>query len=297
MEKTITLTIAFLFSISLFSQDQWAPAWATWYYECWSVFTPPHIETITVTGDTVIQGINCKIMKRFSESYTYEENGKVFIYNPGDATFGQLYDFNAQAGDQWKVKLNEALLWPFDSMTVEVDSVVNREVSGHSLKTQMVSFYDDQGGLMGNDSIYENIGSAHWLLSLFESIDPDSGYADEGGPCNLHCFDNPYFFPLEFNGIACMPFNDKERREENNLFSVSPNPAIDFLQVLFNKGRNSYNGTFHIFDINGKLVENRPFENTSIIVIPLDGMPAGLYFLKYLENGAVMAVERFVISK
>ncbi len=296
MKTLFTFVFAFLFTAPIFCQDEWAPIGTVWYYRSFSVFSPPSLAIWTATGDTVLQGVSCTKIVRYDDIYMYKENEKVFIYNPQDSTFGLLYDFSVQQGGQWKIKVNDDLHWPFDSMTIEVDSIIDREVSGKTIKTQLVSLYNVQGQLMGTDSIFENIGSANSPY-FFNDINPDIIYP-EGGTRGLQCFETPGEDALNFYGQACLVSSDEERPKNNTLFSIGPNPATDHLHVAFINRQTSNAGTFGVFDISGKLVNSfAAAPSTSLLDIPLGGIPAGLYFLKYLENGVAVAVERFVVSK
>lgn len=298
MKNLLIFAFSFLASTSVFCQNEWASVGSTWYYECSSVFSPPHTESVIVTGDTTIMGQNCRKIKEYGEKFTYEDNGKVFIFNPSDNTFGLLYNFNTQPGSSWKIKLDEYLLWPFDSLTIMVDNIVDREVSGQIVQTQLVSYFSDQGEWLGMDSIFENIGCySNKLLAPFTFYNPDS-IVDEGGPCRLRCFEIPKLGVLNFHGQSCIYSNSDDLQLGETQILVSPNPAKEQILVTLQNYRTVASGKFVIYDLWGRPVKEleKPFESEKMD-ISLPDLGTGLYFLKYEENGLVLAVERFIISK
>ena len=122
-----------------------APQEAEWYFDVFDPWgTHPEYERFFVDGDTIIQGHQCSIISQHfvdtghdGEEYVYEEDNKVYWFNPTTNAFSTLYDFDAEAGESWYYEVGEC------SHLVIVDSVGSVTWNGHTYRTQWVRFNDD----------------------------------------------------------------------------------------------------------------------------------------------------------
>jgi hypothetical protein len=237
-------TIAFVLSaIPVFSQVIWSPVGAKYHYTYWyndfmSIQTG--IMDVEIVGDTVIQGKNCRVFQQNSgiigwnwdcegNQYLYEEDGQVYFFDDATQAFNLLYDFNKNTGESWEVPLCEDLCYSFPNLTVRVDSISFTELNGEMIKTQYVSFLDGSGTPFGNDRVYEGIGSATQMFFVLENCTTaDIGFL------NLRCFDSPVNGLFNFVGEDCDIINDVTRKFEKGFdFTISPNPASDFIHLHF----------------------------------------------------------------
>jgi hypothetical protein len=107
--KNLLLFFVFTgFSICTFSQNQWAKADAKWWYVAETDFGNIFPYSYEFIGMEEIAGKNCYVVREKEvitgltvSFHVYEEDGKVYIYHPGDSVFTLRYDFNAVAGDSW----------------------------------------------------------------------------------------------------------------------------------------------------------------------------------------------------
>ena len=150
-----------------------APQGAEWYFD---VFNPwnqhPEYTLFSVDGDTIIQGHQCSIITQHfvdtghnGSEFVYEEDNKVYWFNPTTNAFTTLYDFNAEAGESWYYEVGEC------SHQVIVDSVGSVTWNGHTYRTQWVRYNDDLPAFRGK--IIEGIG---YERGLFPSIYDCNGW-------------------------------------------------------------------------------------------------------------------------
>ena len=81
----------------------------------------------------------------------------------------------------------------------------------------------------------------------------------------------------------------------NQIFTVSPNPASNFINVQL-KETNVYSGQLIVFDLAGKAVITQPYKTGSgAATIPVSGLHNGAYIVKLLVNGEQF-VQKIIIS-
>jgi Secretion system C-terminal sorting domain len=80
--------------------------------------------------------------------------------------------------------------------------------------------------------------------------------------------------------------------------AIYPNPTSDFLNFELRSPRLPQSASFRIVDAMGKLVKelqsNSPRDT---FIVPVREWASGVYWLQYLEEGEVRAVERFVVVR
>ena len=137
-----------------------------WYYEILNddgCVTYQHLEYV---ADTTVSHKDVKIIIRnntlydktrknvITKEYLYEENNKLYWWNPSLQNFTLLYDFNAEPGDEWTIHVGT------ESLTVHVDAVGQYYYDGRLHKMLRVS---DPGNLFSGEIVY---GIGH-LTSFF----------------------------------------------------------------------------------------------------------------------------------
>ena len=144
-----------------------APQGAEWYFDVFNPWgTHPEYQRFFVEGDTIIQGHQCSIIdQRFVDTghdggeFVYEEDNKVYWFNPTTNAFSTLYDFDAEAGESWDYEVGDC------THQVIVDSVGSVTWNGRTYRTQWVRFNEDLQYYSGK--IIEGIG---YEKGLFPSI-------------------------------------------------------------------------------------------------------------------------------
>ena len=151
-----------------------APQGAEWYFDVFNPWgTHPEYQRFFVDGDTIIQGHQCSIItQNFVDTgheggeFVYEEDNKVYWFNPTTNAFSILYDFDAEAGESWYYEVGDC------SHLATVDSVGSVTWNGHNYRTQWVRFNDDLPTYYSG-KIIEGIG---YERGLFPSIEVCNGW-------------------------------------------------------------------------------------------------------------------------
>ena len=105
MVRLLIVVIGLVFTSGLKAQE-WFPVGATWYYNQIILLQGETYVQFEVTGDTILQGKNCKILSGGCScaapgpgGYFYQEGDKVYAYDAEADSFRVFYDFTLEAGD------------------------------------------------------------------------------------------------------------------------------------------------------------------------------------------------------
>ena len=208
-----------------------------WYYEILNddgSITYQHLE---YAADTTIGTERPKIIVRtntiydrdaitteVTHEYVFERNGKVYWWNKDLEEFTTLYDFAAETGDEWEIKVG------LESFTMHVDSVWYHEFDGRSYRILHVSDADD---LFTGDIV---CGIGH-LTSFFPErlMNRGKGYRVTGLRCywvegnlifKINRDDCDAIYAELHNGI-----NEDGPSTGSGTFTVYPNPTDGVLTV------------------------------------------------------------------
>ncbi|MCR4847548.1 MAG: leucine-rich repeat protein [Bacteroidales bacterium] len=137
------------------------PMLSEWYYEIQmenGIITYQHLEC---ASDTTINNDRAKVIVRTNQiydkegqtqvthEYIKEENNKVYWWNKGLHEFTILYDYAAEEGDEWEIKVGT------ESILVHVDGV---EAYEHDGETYNMLHISDMGNVFSGDII---VGIGH----------------------------------------------------------------------------------------------------------------------------------------
>ena len=164
--------------------EQSFPILSEWFYKLeWDNgdITYQHLE---YAADTTIGSSRPKIIVRsntqydkdtFTEvthEYILEESNRVYWWNKDLEEYTTLYDYNAEAGDEWEIKVGT------ESIIVHVDSVGVFEYDGETRKMLHIS---DAGNIFNGDIV---VGYGH-MTSFFPErlMHRDGGYTVDGLRC------------------------------------------------------------------------------------------------------------------
>ncbi len=113
--------------------------------------------------------------------------------------------------------------------------------------------------------------------------------------------DNRQAWLLKLDGHGCLvpgchliDATEEEAVPEIGL-AIYPNPTTDYLNFYLKNARPSKGTSFRIVDAAGRAVkEFQSAAADATFIVPVWGWAAGVYFLQYIEDGAVRCSERFV---
>ena len=243
--KNKILLFSFLF-FSLSASAQYFEVGMTWVYGQYTTMPgwPPHISTMTITGDTMINGEAAFIIDPPEPSYSGnpriryigESGQQVFYYMNDEKRL--LYDFSLNVGDTLVVKAQWCCQGDLlDTIVGYVDSVGSITVSGVPLK-------------------YQDFGSADWPREHVEGV--GSLY---------YFFPNPPLFDNAYSKLRCviypngdiLKFTDDEdcytimgvNDIQQSGLAMYPNPVMDELTIENKEGK-AY--TLRFFNQQGQLL-------------------------------------------
>ncbi|MCB0558865.1 MAG: T9SS type A sorting domain-containing protein [Lewinellaceae bacterium] len=275
-----TLSLCLFFSIHSHAQE-WAPVGAKWYYETyvWSPFWGVGYSAIEVTGETEVNGIPVKVLEgkcgcAESPLYTYEEQGKVYLYVKALQEFRLYYDFNLSTGDTL-ITFDDALL---QEVPLLIDSVSFLDWNGDIRKVQHIQ-YLEPGYSEWGDRIIEGIGSNRCLNFIFPTCDPVGGY--------IRCFEDPNdgVLTLDPSVPSCTYTPVKDNEPTALGWEASPNPVSSELNITI---RQPTALPIHLRLLNqlGQTVGERPLPPfTKRVGWDVESLPPGLYFIAIQVEG------------
>ena len=268
------------------------PIGTEWYYEITNDNGSVTYQYLECAADTTINDQPIHILVRINtlydkekydvttHEYIYEENNKVYWWNKALGEFTTLYDFGAEEGDEWEIKVGN------ESITMHVDAVEPYEYHGQTLKLLRVS---DANDIFSGDIV---CGIGH-LTSFFPEKLMTKGYRVE----NIRCFwqDGELVYQngdQDCDEIYEQHHLDVDEIDAENGFAVYPNPTDGIIYVA------SYNsGEYRITNIMGQTLMTGEIisDNQKIDVSSLS---EGIYFIT-LTNKTTnydVSTQKFVIK-
>ena len=251
-----------------------APQGAEWYFDVFNPWgTHPEYQRFFVDGDTIIQGHQCSIItQHFVDTgheggeFVYEEDNKVYWFNPTTNAFSILYDFDAEAGESWNYEVGEC------SHQVTVDSVGSVTWNGHNYRTQWVRFNEDVQYYSGK--IIEGIGYEKGLfpsiyvcdgLEMYDASeieylrcyvnDGEMLYHEGGYDCDETTITPPshpewYYEILNENGTITYQYM---YQAGDTIINDEPTHILVKINTLYDKGLREEVTHEYVFELNGKL--------------------------------------------
>jgi hypothetical protein len=261
-----------------------------WYYEIQNEDGSITYQYMYQAGDTIVQDEPTHILVKINtlydkglrdevtHEYVYERDGKLYWWNKTLEEFTVLYDYEAEVGDSWEIKVGTRTL------DMHVDAVEEIEYEGRTYRMLRVSDPDDlfSGNivcgighltsffperLMGDGDRMRVEGMrCYWsegeLVFKYGDEDCDAIYSEvhgleEGGPST----------PSTGSGTA-------------GTFTVYPNPTNGVLFVETRRATSLPAETYHITNLVGQTVlsGNITADNQQINV---SSLPQGMYFITF----------------
>ncbi len=249
-----------------------------WYYEILNddgSITYQHLEYV---ADTTVNHKDVKIIIRnntlydksrqnvITKEYIYEEDNKVYWWNPEIEDFTVLYDFGAEQGDEWEIRVGA------ETLTMHVDAVEHYEYEGTLFKMLRVSDANDLfSGIV--------IGGIGHLTSFFPEklMNPGKSYRVEG----IRCFWQQGELVFKYGEKDCDEVYEQYHSSLPEItipyFTLSPNPT-DGIVIVEMSSETSQPGEFRVTNLTGQTLLTGSLTGEKQI-IDLSGLPKGVYFL------------------
>ena len=267
------------------------PIGTEWYYEITNDNGSVTYQYLECASDTTINDKPIHILVRINtlydksdiitHEYIYEEYNKVYWWNKTLGEFTTLYDFGAEVGDEWEIKVGT------QTIPVHVDAAQTVTYKSQEYKMLSISDPDD---IFTGDII---CGIGH-LTSFFPEKLMNKGYRVE----NIRCFWQDGELVYQNGDQDCDEIYEQhhlgvdEIDSENN-FAVYPNPSHDVLYVL----SDNINSEYRITNIMGQtlMTGNITSENQ---MIDVSSLPKGIYFITLTNKtpNNVVSTQKFVIK-
>ena len=255
------------------------PLGSEWYYEIQNENGNITYQYMYQAGDTIINNDTAHILVKINtlydkdihtevtHEYVYERDGKLYWWNKTLDEFTVLYDFNAEVGDNWEIKVGT------ESLLMHVDAVENFEYEGVTYRMLHVSDPDD---LFSGDIIS---GIGH-LTSFFPErlMGNGDGIRVEG----LRCYwieDELVFQPGDEDCDAI--YSDIHGIEEGGPSTglvVYPNPTDGTLFVQTLRATSLPDQTYRITNLMGQTVLAGQI-TAETQQIDVSSLPKGMYFI------------------
>ena len=261
----------FEFSMYYEMEETSFPFLSEWYYQIKMENGDITYQHLEYASDTTINNDRTKVIVRTNQiydkggqtvvthEYIKEENNKVYWWNKGLHEFTILYDYAAEEGDEWEIKVGT------ESILVHVDGVEAYEHDGETYNTLHIS---DAGDVFSGDII---VGIGHTTSFFPEKLmRASSDFKVDGLRCYLvqdallyHDGDK------ECDAVSLYAVDEIETQG----FVVYPNPTDGLLHVETSHGV-SLPVEYRITNIMGQTL----LSGTSP-QIDVSTLPAGLYFI------------------
>ena len=249
-----------------------------WYYEIHNEDGSITYQYMYQAGDTIINNDTAHILVKINtlydkdlyqditHEYVYERDGKLYWWNKILGEFTVLYDYEAEEGDEWEIKVGT------ESIVMHVDAVEDFEYEGKTYRMLRVSDADD-GDIV--------CGIGH-LTSFFPErlMDNRDGIRVEG----LRCYwieDELVFKPGDEDCDAI--YEELHGIEEGHstgsgTFTIYPNPTNGVLFVDTVCTPSLPAETYRITNLMGQTVLSGNI-NADNQQINVSSLPQGMYFI------------------
>jgi len=289
------LLVLIVCTTNLFSQE-WAPVGSKWTYSFSSWGFPNNTNSpvsLTCVGDTMIQNQSCRIIRGYltcsfvsNSAYMYFENGKIYMYVDSVVGFHILYDFKAHVGNSWTIIAPGHHVG--DTSTIMVDAIVTKIFEGDTFSVQYVHNFNEYDRWVFPGYIIKNIGNVACFFPLFSTCDPWTG--------PIRCYEDSTK-KFVFSDLSCdtVIYYNVNEYPKKDLIKISPNPFTSSTQIALDK--TYHNISLAVYDIQGKLMLQKQYEDCSQIQLNRNGLDNGMYFLKLTMDEKWMETGKIVISE
>lgn len=250
------------------------PVGAEWYYEIQNANGSITYQHLEYAADTVINDEPTHILVRINtlydkgystektHEYIYESDNKVYWWNETLGEFTMLYDFAAEVGDEWEIKVGTSQL------LMHVDAEGTADYGGQTYRTITVSDAED----LFSGVIICGIGHE---TSFFpeQLMSKNADYHVEGIRCVWQY--GQLIFQLTDTSCDEVYINYHYDVEEPQMygFGVYPNPTNGMITVS-----GCQTGDYYINNLMGQTLMTGQI-NVENQQIDISELPTGLYFI------------------
>ena len=260
------------------------PIGTEWYYEITNDNGSVTYQYLECAADTTINDHPIHILVRINtlydksevvtHEYIYEENNKVYWWNKTLGEFTTLYDFGAEVGDEWEIKVGT------HTIPVHVDAAQTVTYKSQEYKMLSISDPDD---IFTGDII---CGIGH-LTSFFPEKLMTKGYRVE----NIRCFWQDGELVYQNGDQDCDEIYEQhhlgvDEIDAENGFAVYPNPSYNVLYVL----SDNINSEYRVTNLMGQtlMIGEITSENQMIAV---SSLPKGIYFITVNNASKIFVIK------
>ena len=264
------------------------PLGSEWYYEIENENGSITYQYMYQAGDTVVGNEPTHILVKINtlydkdvhtdvtHEYVYERNGKLYWWNKTLEEFTILYDFGAEAGDEWEIKVGT------ESLVMHVDAVEEIEFGGRTYRMLRVSDPDD---LFSGDIV---CGIGH-LTSFFPERLMDNGDGIRVDGLRCYWIEDELVFKIgdedcdaiyeELHGIEDGPSTPSTGSGTAGTLMVYPNPTngVLFVETRFIASQPT---EYRITNLMGQTVLSGNI-NADNQQINVSSLPQGMYFITF----------------
>ena len=268
-----------------------------WYYEIENENGSITYQYLYQSGDTIVNDEPTHILVRINtlydkdvheemtHEYVYERDNKVYWWNKTLEEFTMLYDFEAEVGDEWEIKVGN------ESLVMHVDAVENIEYEGRTWRMLHVS---DANDLFSGDIV---CGIGH-LTSFFPErlMDNGDGVRVEG----LRCYWIEDELVFKYGDEDCDAIYEElhgldedgpSTPSTGSGLTVYPNPTNGVLFVETHGRASLSNQTYRITNLMGQTVLSGSI-TAETQQIDVSGLPKGMYFISIGSETRKFVVRR-----
>ena len=203
-----------------------------WYYEILNENGSITYQHLEYTADTTINHKDVQIIIRtntlydkgehseVTREYVYGEDGIIYWWNKDLRDFTVLYDYNAEAGDEWEIKVGT------QRITMHVDAVEQYEYESQQFRLLQVRDADD----LFSGTIVCGVGH---LTSFFPEklMNRGKNYRVEGMRCYWREGELFFKYGEEDCDAVYKVYHNGLDDHEDDVFAVYPNPTNGVLVV------------------------------------------------------------------
>jgi hypothetical protein len=298
-----TLLFFTLFFSSLSFAQNWAPAGAKWHYT-YIGFSSGYVQ-IAYVGDTIIAGQTCQKLQKtfnglqfgvtpttyvFDTSYTYENNGVVYILEQNQ--WKTLYNFNATIGEHWPMAPLPEFGGCTENSQLKVLATGTKVINAQTLKYLVVDFCNPDLTSQGfQDTIIEKIGfTGSFMLPFDQCTMAFDG--NEGGPFRCYSDDNfSTYKPFYPNDCEYLVGVEENQMRELTIF---PNPSAGqfTIEAPLEAGQ-----VIELYNLNGQKVFMQDILNSGLTQTLEINLTPGMYVLNLMsKEGKLFARSRLVLN-
>ena len=253
--------------------NQFFPLGTEWYYKIKHVNGAVTYQHLEYTADTAVNSKRVKIITEtntmydkstwINYEYIYEDGDRIYWWNKDLEDFTLLYDFGAEAGDEWEINGG------WYTITVHVDGVEEMTIQGKPYRVLHVT--DPNYQLFTGDII---CGIGHQKSFFPEGpMVKDYGYVVDG----LRCYWQDGELVLTMDGEDCdAVYYELHGMDENDnaSFTIYPNPTDGIITV--ESQSNASLQEYRITNVLGQTVQMGDLTGRQI---DIRNLTQGMYFI------------------